>query len=131
MKMKIHHIAIATKNIGKSCETYMRLGYSVGNIVDDIQRDVRICFITLGHVRFELVQPLSIASPVSKILEKTGHNSIYHVCYETDKINDSIEDLAKLGFMAISKMESAPAIDEKRVVFLFHKTLGLIELVEN
>lgn len=128
--MKLHHIAIATKDIAESCEIYVKLGYSVGQIVDDIQRDVRICFITLDDIRFELVQPLSRTSPVSKILEKSGHDSMYHICYQTNKINKSINEFVKLGFMAISNIDPAPAIDGKRVVFMFHKILGLIELVE-
>jgi len=40
---------------------------------------------------------------------------------------DSINVLEQIGFMAISKLESAPAIDEKRGFFMFYKSLGLIE----
>ncbi|MDD2299265.1 MAG: hypothetical protein PHU69_06435 [Fermentimonas sp.] len=53
------------------------------------------------------------------------------ICYQTDSISASIKDFAELGFMAISKVDSTPAIEEKRVVLMFHKRLDLIELVEN
>ena len=128
--MIIHHIAIATHDIQASAEVYKQLGYKIGNVVDDDVRRVRICFVSLNGVCFELVQPLSVDSPVSTILKKSAHDSLYHVCYQVADVPKSIKHFSDLGFICISRMEPAPAIDGKRVVFMFHKKLGLIELVE-
>ena len=46
-------------------------------------------------------------------------------------IEKTIENLEKQGYLKISSLDFAPAIHNRRVVFMFEKDLGLIELVED
>ncbi len=50
--MKIHHIGYAVKNIEKSREVFLQLGYqNEGDIVVDDARNVKILFMVCGGGR--------------------------------------------------------------------------------
>jgi|ADurb_Gly_02_Slu_FD_contig_41_967363_length_788_multi_3_in_0_out_0_1 methylmalonyl-CoA/ethylmalonyl-CoA epimerase len=129
--MKMHHIAIATHCIDSVLLKYQYLGYSIGELIQDTKRNVQICFIKNGDFTLELVEPLSDNSPVSAILKNSVQDSLYHICYSVENIEKTIENLEKQGYLKISSLDFAPAIHNRRVVFMFEKDLGLIELVED
>jgi len=128
--MKIHHIGYAVNNIEDSLNEFKKLGYKcVENKIVDKKRKVIIQFIKNGDYSIELVAPLGKESPVTNLLKKQG-NSPYHICYETDNLEKEIKDLDDDGFVIISDLLKAPAIYNKKVIFLYKKEIGLIELVE-
>jgi methylmalonyl-CoA/ethylmalonyl-CoA epimerase len=128
--MKIHHIGYAVNNIEDSLNEFKKLGYKcVENKIVDKKRKVIIQFIKNGDYLIELVAPLGKESPVTNLLKKQG-NSPYHICYETDNLEKEIKDLDDDGFVIISDLLKAPAIYNKKVIFLYKKEIGLIELVE-
>ena len=128
--MKIHHIGYAVNNIEDSLNEFKKLGYKcVENKIVDKKRKVIIQFIENGDYSIELVAPLGKESPVTNLLKKQG-NSPYHICYETDNLEKEIKDLDDDGFVIISDLLKAPAINNKKVIFLYKKEIGLIELVE-
>ena len=128
--MKIHHIGYAVKNIEDSINEFKKLGYiTIENKIVDNQRNVIIQFIKNGYYLIELVAPLNKESPVTNLLKKQG-NSLYHICYKTDNLKKEIKDLDNNGFVVISNLLEAPAINNKRVIFLYKEDIGLIELVE-
>ena len=128
--MKVHHIGYAVKNIEDSIKEFERLGYSkVKNTVIDNKRNVIIQFIQNEEYLIELVAPLKEESPVTNILKKQG-NSPYHICYETNDIDNKIKELSNNGFTIIAKLSEAPAINNKKVVFLYKRDAGLIELIK-
>jgi len=92
-------------------------------------RKVIIQFIENGDYLIELVAPLNKESPVTNLLKKQG-NSPYHICYKTNNLEKEISDLGNNGFVVISNFLKAPAINNKKVIFLYKKEIGLIELVE-
>lgn len=77
----------------------------------------------------ELLSPADDKSPVVQILEKNGVTP-YHICYSVDDLEEAIKSLRKLRYMVVSKPKPACAIENRRVAFLYHKDMGLIELVE-
>ena len=128
--MKIHHIGYAVKNIEDSLNEFKKLGYkTIENKIVDNQRNVIIQFVKNGDYLIELIAPLNKESPVTSLLKKQG-NSPYHICYETDNLKKEIEDLNNNGFVIISDLLKAPAINNKKVIFLYKKDIGLIELIE-
>ena len=80
-------------------------------------------------MRIELIQPTSKESVVASFAKKIG-NSPYHICYETQNINQSIEKLTEDGYVLIHQPEKAIAIRNKKVAFLMSGEIGIIELVE-
>jgi len=128
--MKIHHIGYAIKNLKDSIKEFEKLGYArAKNKVIDKKRKVIIQFMKNEECIIELIAPLNDESPVSNILKKQG-NSPYHICYEIDMIESKIKELKNGGFTMITELSEASALDNKRVVFLYKKNIGLIELIQ-
>ncbi len=129
--MKIDHIGYAVKRIDKAVESFELLGFMFGDIVDDLERNVRIRFGELDGYRIELIQPLDKekASPVDSYLSKIGPTA-YHICYSSDRLEDEMEKLQNQGFRMVCKPKKAKALGDRRVVFLTSIGMGLIEIVE-
>lgn len=128
--MKINHIGYAVPDMQESIETFELLGFSIfKDRVKDFKRDIEIAFIKNNDTVLELISPLSSSSPVSNIIKKMG-STPYHLCFETADINEKISQLKSRGFSAINRVDEAVAIDNKNIVFLYNKSIGIIELVE-
>ena len=101
-ELVFHHIGIACRDIDKTREFYLGLGYTASPVVDDPLQHVRICFLDKeGAPRLELLQPLDDQSLRTK------------------------------RFLLVSGPVPACALGDRRIAFLYNKNNGLIELVEN
>lgn len=130
MKLKVHHIGYAVNSIEKSIKGFELLGYKpVSNVTYDTLRKVRITFLNKNDIYIELVEPTSEDSPVKSFLEKNGP-STYHICYETKTLGETVEYLKKHRFKPVTTLAAAPAINNNRVIFMYSKECGLIELLE-
>lgn len=127
--MKIHHIGYAVKNHDKAEEAFRALGYRIGRRTNDEGRNVAISFASNDGVLIELVSPLMPGSPVDGILSKVGPTA-YHICHVTDDIDAMLAELRPHGWRALGEPLAAPAINYARVVFCYHRIVGLMELVE-
>ena len=128
--LKIDHFGYAVSDIDRSLKIFLELGYEkISSIVIDEIRNVKIVFIKIGNTKIELISPVNEKSPVIDYLKKNG-NILYHICYETKNIIDSILELKKLKFRVIEKPSIAIAINSQRVAFLYHPYYGLLELLE-
>jgi len=127
---RFHHIGVAVFDIDSTAKYYLDAGYSKTDTVYDPVQNVYICFVIKDEMPMvELLAPKDETSPVTRTLEKNGV-APYHFCYEVDDITQAIADLRKLRFVPIIKTVDACAIDNRKVCFLFNKSVGLIELVE-
>ena len=129
--MKINHIGYAVKRIERAITSFEKLGFGFEQIIDDTDRNVRLAFGNKDGYRIELVSPLDakVDSPVDQYLG----NSVgmpYHICYESDDLDNEIEELKKQGFKVILEPKPAVAFNGKRVVFLINIGFGLMEIVE-
>ena len=128
--MKVHHVGYFVKNIEKSLKTFMSLGYEVEQeTVRDEYRGIDITFLMKDGYRVELVSPYTQESVVYDLRKKMG-NSPYHICYEVDNLDKAIEELQEQRFVVSQEPHEAVAIEGKRVCFLVHGQIGIIELVE-
>lgn len=136
--MKVHHIGYLVKNIDKAVEQFLLLGYQVVSLVDiygvgvkirDDGRKIDIVFMKSGNYLVELVSPVSTDSVVAELLKRVK-NSPYHICYESENLDDDIAVLKANGFTQIDEPCAAPAIAGRRVVFFASSKIGLIELLE-
>lgn len=129
--MRVHHVGYAVADIDESISAFKALGYVIeSGIINDSQRKVRIAFVKKGEDRLELVAALCEGSPVDGVLAKCG-SVPYHICFSVDSIDDTYSELKKKGFLMLHKPLAAPAIGSKKVAFVYCKTIGLIELLEN
>ena len=128
--MRIHHIGYLVKKIDKAIEEFERLGYVVEKetVFDDI-RKVDICFMIKDGYRVELVSPAADDSVVRGLYLKFG-NGPYHICYETEHFDDDLDYLHESHYVDCDETKVAPALSDRRVCFLIHASLGMIELLE-
>ena len=112
--MKIDHIGYAVKKIDKAVESFQLLGFIFGEVIEDMERNVKIVFGESEGYRIELIQPLDKQkeSPVDAYLSKIGPTA-YHFCYRM-----------------VCKPARAEAFGGRRVVFLMNLGIGLVEIVE-
>lgn len=130
LHLTVHHIGYLVKNIEKSAAAFQSLGYQTETaiIYDDI-RKIDICFLIKDQYRIELVSPTSEDSVVAGLIKKYK-NSPYHICYESQDFDKDISYLASNGYCVIGEPTKAPAISDRKVVFLMHSQHGMIELLD-
>lgn len=127
----VNHIGYAVKDIAKSASVYTSAGWVLSQIYDEEVQGTKIAFLTKnGFPTIELVAPLKegVPSPVDNYLEKVGC-STYHVCYNVDDIDEAVEDLFEEGFKPLFMPVESVAMDGHLICYLYHMSVGLIELV--
>lgn len=128
--MQIHHIGYLVKNMSKAMSAFEELGYKLeSGIVFDEYRGIDICFVTKEGYRIELVSPKNKESVVYELQKKYG-NSPYHICYICKNIEETAEGLRHGGYVKYEEPHKAIAFSDKRICFLIHPYLGMIELLE-
>jgi len=125
-KLKFHHFGIATNNINKTLD-YLNNIFEVkhsSEILFDQNQKVNLCMVTLKDgSNIELIN----GDKINNYLLKNIY--LYHICYETNNLEITIEKFVKNGATIISESKEATLFDNKRVAFLFTQ-LGLIEVLE-
>ncbi len=127
--MRIDHIGYAVKNIDKAKKSMEALGYIFEETVEDTDRNIYIAFGEMDGYRVELVAPISAGSPVDMHLSKIGPTP-YHICYKSADIESDIERLQANRFKVSIPLAPAIAFGNKRVVFMYSLSVGLLEIVE-
>ena len=127
---QFHHIGYAVKDIEKTAKYYTASGWQFGEVYTDTIQNTYIAFLTReGFPMIELVAPIDETSPICNTLKKVG-NATYHVCYSVPDLNTAVVELRAQRFMPLFKPVEAVAIDNKKICYLMHPDVGLIELVE-
>ena len=127
---KVNHIGVATKNYKETAAFYEAVGYheTVGGY-DPYQNVYGYFYEAEGKPTIELLAPYDEKSPINKILEKNGVTP-YHLCYEINcTIEEAVKEMKTDKFMMISKPTHSDNL-KGRVCFLFHKNVGVVELLE-
>lgn len=128
--MDIDHIGYAVRDISKSILAFGSLGFVFGGIIEDRDRNILLCFGEKNGYRIELVSPAGGGkSPVDNVLKRNG-DTPYHFCYTSADLEEDIDQLEQKGFRVILPAAKAAAFGGKRVVFMIHPAVGLIELAE-
>lgn len=126
-----HHVGIASEDMTKTSEQYLAAGYNMSAVIYDKVQQTNISFLYKeGSPLLELVEPEGDISPVRNIINKGGVTP-YHFCYEVANLDDSIDQLRQKKYVLLVKPVEAIAFDGRKICFLFHKDIGLIELLEN
>jgi methylmalonyl-CoA/ethylmalonyl-CoA epimerase len=128
---RLNHVAIAVHDIAAAARVYREtLGAAVSAAVPQTEHGVTTVFITLPNTKIELLEPLGIASPIAKFLERNPDGGIHHVCYEVDDIISARDRLKAEGARVLGDGEPKMGAHGKPVLFLHPKDfLGtLVEL---
>lgn len=130
--MSFHHIGIATYDLSNAIRVYQKLDFKLkdNELFVDLIQNVQLGFMEKkDNPLIELVAPYGLDSPISKILKNTG-STPYHTCYQVVNIELSIKDLRKQHFIQLINPTPAVAFNGRLICFLYHKTIGLLELLQ-
>lgn len=131
--MKIDHIGIAVKSIDHAVPQFKTLGFvTEGECYFDNSRKICVQYMMNGYVKIELVAPLNkdISSPVDRYIGMGKTYAMYHICYETDNIIKTMSELKKQGYFPMEQPIQSIAMNDRKAAYMFHKDIGLVELVE-
>ena len=131
-KMKIHHIGIVVDNIQNSLGEFSKFIKFDETTIPTLvgTQKVNVCFMKIGELRIEFIEPINNESPVKKFLEKGG--GFNHICFEVDNLLETINEIVKKGGRLI--VSPVEGFEGKQIAFVLlnmKKTnLNLVELVE-
>jgi len=130
--MKIHHIGIVVNNIQDSLGEFSKFIKFDETTIPTLvgSQKVNVCFMKLGELRIELIEPIGDDSPVFNFLEKGG--GFNHICFEVENLSHTIDEMVKQGGRLI--VPSIKGFEGRQIAFIFlnmKKTnFNLIELAE-
>ena len=97
MLKQVDHIGIAVKNLDDAVKSYKDLfGIEPEFIEVSEEFKVRVAFIPIGGVLVEFIEATEESSVVTEWIEKHGE-SINHIAYRVDNIDEKLKDLKARG----------------------------------
>ncbi len=128
--MTVHHLGYLVKDINKARQAFAALGFACASEpFPDADEDAELQFLQNGSCTVELVSPRSERSSVWELM-KRRKNSPYHLCFECADFDAELAALEADGFLRVGDVRRAPAMDNRRICFLYGASIGLIELLE-
>lgn len=129
----LDHIAVAVPDITRAISIFRTLGYACSDIIHDpMQKSNLVMCCKPGFDPIELVEAIDGDSPTKRLSRENG-DVPYHLCY---RVNDVLLILKKLqdsavDYEIVSELKPAKLFNRKRVMFIFVKHVGLVELLED
>ena len=129
--LKIEHIGIAVKDLGKAEEVYEQLLGSPSYKRETVASErVITSFFRSGPNKIELLESTAAEGPIARAIEKRGEG-IHHIAFEVADIRAEMDRLRALGFEVLNELPKRGA-DNKLVCFVHPKSTNgvLIELCQ-
>ena len=120
-KARFDHIGLAVKSIRE-------VSPSSEVIVDSVQK-VALAFVSVGGIKYELLEPSGEDSPVFESLKKNV--KLLHICYSVPELETAIKECRKHGFHCIARPVPAAAFNNRKIAWVYSPVYGLIELLES
>ena len=130
---KINHIAIAVPDIKEAALKWQQaLNMKKSEITILEEHGVKVVFLEFSNLKIELLEPLDNESPISKFLEKNPKGGMHHICFEVEKITETINSLKKKNINILGDGNPKIGAHDKPVVFIHPNDLSgtLVELEE-
>jgi len=98
-------------------------------VIDDPLQRVSVSFVNLAGLRVELIQPLGEGSPIDRSLR--NGQSLVHLCFRVPSLESAVAHGRRSGLHQLARPVPAVAFGDRRIAWLFSKTIGLVELLED
>ena len=130
MEFKFDHIGIAVFSIDDATREYQTMGYEVGGakLVEVFKAKAAYAHKE-GSPVIELLEPTDDNSPVAKMLKQRGAGP-YHTCFGVEDIAEAIKYMREQSYMPLGRPVPGPGLGNALTVFMYKKSVGLIQLVE-
>ena len=130
---KVNHIAIAVPNVKEAALKWQQaLNMKKSEIIILEEHGVKVVFLEFSNLKIELLEPLNNKSPISKFLEKNPKGGMHHICFEVEKITETINSLKNKNINILGDGNPKIGAHDKPVVFIHPNDLSgtLVELEE-
>ena len=130
---KVNHIAIAVPDVKEAALKWQHaLDIKKSEIIVLKEHGVKVVFLEFSNLKIELLEPLNNDSPISKFLEKNPKGGMHHICFEVEKITETINSLKNKNINILGDGNPKIGAHDKPVVFLHPNDLSgtLVELEE-
>ena len=130
---KVNHIAIAVPDVKKAALKWQQaLDIKKSEIIVLEEHGVKVVFLEFSNLKIELLEPLNNESPISKFLEKNPKGGMHHICFEVEKISETINSLKNKNINILGDGKPKIGAHDKPVIFIHPNDLSgtLVELEE-
>ncbi|OCJ12453.1 hypothetical protein A6U86_05365 [Rhizobium sp. AC27/96] len=134
--LRFHHFGLAVRQPDQAVRFLTALNYQLGEAVFDPLQNVMLAMGT--HINMpdvELIYPADSGSgPIGRLLASHKDGLIYHLCYETDDLEESLSAFKNGGSARVAcVVPPKPAVlfGGKPVSFYMVSGVGLIEIIDN
>jgi methylmalonyl-CoA/ethylmalonyl-CoA epimerase len=130
--LKFHHLGLAASQPDLATRFMAGLGYRIGAVVHDPLQKVNLVMCESDRMpAVEVISPAAGPGPLDRILAQNSE-LIYHLCYETEDLARSVEQIKRDGHRIICVSPAKPAVlfGYRPVSFYMVKGFGVIEILE-
>jgi methylmalonyl-CoA/ethylmalonyl-CoA epimerase len=126
-----HHVGYATGSIEETAGGLALFGYLLcATPVKDPLQQARIALLDHATLpAIELIEPLTANSPVHNTLSREGVTP-YHLGFAVTDLAQAVDLLLARDFVLVQTPTPAQAFEQRSICFLYHRAIGLVELVE-
>jgi len=132
LKLSLHHVGYAVKEIGPIAENYVtRYGYEICSpVIHEPSQTALVQFLKLAGDRayLEFVAPDGPESRLSNATRRGG--GLNHLCYTAGPLEEAIRQLEESGMRLVSEPKAAFVFAGRRICWLVGDDPLPIELVE-
>ena len=134
-KLNFNHLGLAVKDKSDAILFLKNLGYNIQDEIFESEQNVNIIMCTsekMPNVEIIYGADNDKKSPLKSIL-KEKQELIYHMCYETGNIKESLDLIEKdnIRVICISQPKKSIIFKEKFISFYYIKGFGLIEIIHS
>ena len=130
---KVNHIAIAVPDVKEAALKWQQaLNIKKSEIIVLEKHGVKVVFLEFSNLKIELLEPLNNESPISRFLEKNPKGGMHHICFEVEKITETINSLKNKQINILGDGKPKIGAHDKPVIFIHPNDLSgtLVELEE-
>lgn len=131
-KLKLHHIGIVVPKIADSFSEITKFIKFDKTTVPTLigSQKVNVCFLKIGEINMELIEPISEDSPVSSFANKGG--GFHHLCFEVNDIRKKLDEFVDNGARVV--VEPVKGFEDRWTAFVLlnmkNTKINLIEFAE-
>jgi methylmalonyl-CoA/ethylmalonyl-CoA epimerase len=129
--LRLDHVGIAVPSLDEARALWEgKLGLAAQGMEEVASQRVRVAFLPLAGVKFELLEPTDPASPIAQHLAKRGEG-LHHVAFEVADIRAAMADMRAKAIAPLTPEPSRGA-GGKWVCFFHPRDTGgvLVEFVQ-
>ncbi len=126
------HISIAVPDLDAAIGTLQdRYGLAAGEIMENLQQQVRMTYIELANARIELMAPTGPASPIAAFLARNPRGGIHHFSLGTEDVGATVAGLRAGGVQVLGDPSTQRNVHGDPIAFIHPKEfLGALVEIE-